>query len=109
MGRLIVFILLLAGGLAQADDEDEVDYQQATRLVEQGEILPLEQVLALVQAAYPGELLEVELEQKKACPERAQGPCYVYEIELLIPQGRVLEIVLDAASGVFIEVEEEDD
>ncbi len=72
----------------------ESDHHESRRLMEQGEILPLQQVLDLLGREQAGRVLEVELER-----ERGR---YIYEIELLGEDGRVLGYEIDAASGEMI-------
>lgn len=72
----------------------------AKRLSEAGVILPLEEILAAVRKAKPGEVLETELERK--------GQGYVYEIEILDARGQVWEVELDAKTGKLIELESDD-
>jgi len=72
----------------------ESDQHESRRLMEQGEILPLQQVLDHLGQRHAGRVLEVEL-------ERVHGR-YIYEIELLGEDGRVLEYEIDAASGEII-------
>ena len=64
-------------GIALAEE----DHLQARRLVEAGEIRPLEEILEQVRLQRPGHILEVELEKDK---ER-----FIYEIELLDDTGGV--------------------
>lgn len=82
--------------LAMADE----GHQEARRLTESGEILPLEDLMQSIEAEQPGRILEVEL-------ERDDGR-YLYEIEILDPQGAVWEFKLDATSGEILERELED-
>jgi len=72
----------------------ESDQHESMRLVEQGEILPLQQILDLLGQQQVGRVLEVELEHEHGR--------YIYEIELLGEDGRVLEYEMDAASGEII-------
>jgi len=72
----------------------ENDHRESRRLMEQGEILSLQQVLDLLGREQAGSVLEVEL-------EREHGR-YIYEIELLGEDGRVLGYEIDAASGKII-------
>lgn len=76
------------------------DHDKAKRLHESGEILSLETVLSKVKQRHPGKVLEVELENKKGKT--------IYEIELLTPEGKVLELKYNAKSGQHISTEEED-
>ncbi len=78
----------------------ESDHQLSRRLMEKGEILPLQEVLSHIERERTGRVLEVELES-----ERGR---HVYEIELLGEEGRVWEYKLDAATGEVLERELED-
>ena len=78
----------------------ESDHQVSRRLMEAGEILPLQQILDHIKPEQAGRVLEVELER-----ERGR---YVYEIELLSEEGRVWEYKIDAATGEILERELED-
>lgn len=70
------------------------DSSEARKLVEQGEILPLEDIISRVKQLYEGRILEVELEKKH---DRL-----IYEIELITHQGLVWELYFDARSGQLI-------
>ena len=52
-----------------------------------------------VSERYSATLLEVEL-------EREHGQ-YVYEFELITPDGRILEVLVDAKTGEVLEEEED--
>ena len=96
MIRLAVVLSLIAGpALADRDDHD-----RARRALEAGEVLPLSEILAAVEAAQPGRLIEVEL-------ERDDGR-WVYELELVAPDGRILEIEIDAATADILDIDREE-
>jgi uncharacterized membrane protein YkoI len=86
---------LFAGSLP-ADD----DHWEAHRLRQSGAILPLETILESLNRVRPGRILELELEQEHGA--------YIYEIELLDPQGQVWELEIDATSGELLDAERED-
>ncbi len=88
---------VLTASLAYADD---VGPETAKRLLGEGRIKPLSEVLDAVKRQVPGEMLEVELELGKTG--------YVYELKLLRPDGKVQEIVADAASGDVLKIEDDD-
>jgi len=90
----VAWVLLINSG--QADD----DWREARRLMRSETILPMEQVLQVVQEQKPGRILEVELERKHGG--------YIYEFELLDAQGVVWEIEVDALTGRIVELEQED-
>lgn len=89
-------LLLLVGNGAFASD----DHESARRLSKTGEILPLETILENAQQYQPGRVLEVEFES-----EHGQ---YIYEIEILNPQGIVWELELDAQTGQLLERKQEE-
>jgi uncharacterized membrane protein YkoI len=93
MAIRLIPILLLLWGAATAVHAD-VPIGQARRLIEQGEILPLERVIAMLQKQRPGHAIEVELEREDGA--------YIYEIEWLDPAGRVWELDVDARSGQLL-------
>ncbi|MES9992675.1 MAG: PepSY domain-containing protein [Candidatus Thiodiazotropha sp.] len=91
----LIAALLICTSLA-ADE----GYQEARRLSESGDILPLEELLPIIQKQQPGQILELEL-------EREHGH-YLYEVEFLDEQGAVWEFKIDAHSGEILERELED-
>ena len=91
-------LLLALSGSASARD---LDQDEALRLRQAGQILPLEHLLGLALQHYPGAtLLEAELEQ--------EDDILVYEVELLTPQGVVRELELDARDGRILKDEVDD-
>jgi len=96
---LLAAVLIAAplGGLAHADD---IGPEVAKRLLKEGRIKPLTEILAAVNAKVPGELLEVELE--------IEDGIYVYEFKLLRPDGRVQEVEADASTAKILKIEDDD-
>ncbi len=70
---------------------DKGDHERALKAVQSGQVLPLAKVLALVEKAHPGQVLEVELEHEKQQ--------WQYEIKLLQPDGRLMKLQVDARTG----------
>ena len=93
---LIAIMILSPLALVLADN----DHDEARRLHESGEILPLELILQNVRRTHPGKVLEVEL-------EREDGRI-VYELEILGKDGIVKEIYLDARTGELLSDREDD-
>lgn len=91
----LLFALIAAPALADRD------HDRARRALEAGEILPLDAILAAAGAAHPGRVIELDL-------EREDGR-WVYELELVSPEGRLYEMEIDAATGAVLEIEAEDD
>ena len=96
MVRLLPLVLLLCAVPARAGLDD---YQRAREALERGEVLPLGEILAIVEEQVDGRVIEVEFEQ-----EAGQ---YVYEFELLTPDGRLLEARADAVTGRILSVQED--
>ena len=93
---LVVFMILSPLYVAMADD----DYIEARRLLDSGEILPLEVILKNVRQIIPGKILEVELEK--------EDEQIVYEIEILEGNGVIKEIYIDAKTGKLLLTKEGD-
>lgn len=93
---LIAFMLLGPLHAAFADD----DYMEAKRLLETGEILPLEDLLKNLRQTFPGKILDIELER--------EDHQIVYEVELLGKDGIVKEIYINAKTGKVLSIKEDD-
>ncbi len=70
---------------------DKGDHERALQAVQSGQVMPLAKVLALVEKAHPGQVLEVALEHEKQQ--------WHYEIKLLQPDGRLMKLLVDARTG----------
>lgn len=92
---LPVLVIALWVGIGSAND----DHIRARKLMERGEILPLEQLLESLPGNRQWRLLEAELEEEDGV--------IIYELELLDEEGRVRELKYDARSGVLLSDEGE--
>ena len=63
-------------------------------------VAPLRELFARVHERFPGNVLEVELEQE----EHGRRAGWVYEVRLLTADGHVLKLLYDAASLELLEV-----
>ncbi|WP_407920226.1 PepSY domain-containing protein [Halopseudomonas litoralis] len=90
---------LMVGWLPQAS-ADEVDHDEALELAEQGVILPLQSLIGDALGRYPGRFLEAELEYDDGR--------YIYELEIVTRDRRVLDLEYDAVSGKLLDVDEDD-
>ncbi|UAW97140.1 PepSY domain-containing protein [Halopseudomonas nanhaiensis] len=99
LARASLFTALLAlPWLVQAGRE--VSQDEALQLAEDGELQPLQLLVDDALVRHPGRLLEAELE--------AEDGRYVYEIEIVTRNGRVMELEYDGRTGELLEVDEED-
>lgn len=97
--RLLCYIPLLA--LTLSVNADDLSQDEALRLRELGRIMPLENLLVIVQQRHPSSrLLEVELEE--------DDDIYVYDVELITTEGVVRELEIDASTGQLLKDEEDD-
>jgi len=88
MIRLLPLALLLGALPAMAELDD---YRAAREALERGEVMPLGQILAQVEAEIDARVIEVEFEQEDGR--------YIYEFELISPDGRLMEARADAVTG----------
>jgi uncharacterized membrane protein YkoI len=88
---LATLAVCAAVGHGNALASDKGDHERALQAVQSGQVLPLAKVLALVEKAHPGQVLEVELENHKQQ--------WHYEIKLLQPDGRLMKLQVDAHTG----------
>ncbi|MDR3438651.1 PepSY domain-containing protein [Telmatospirillum sp.] len=86
----IVLASLLAGTPVAADSDHDV----ARRALEAGQILPLRDILTRVGTAFPGQMIDTDLE--------TEGGRLVYEIKVLTSDGRVLKLLYDARTGEML-------
>lgn len=97
---LLALMLLqsLTWGVSPAMADD--DHLEARRLVESGEVLPLQAILDKYRTDYPGRVIEVELEKKHGR--------IIYEIEIIDDRGEVRELYINARNAELLKVKVED-
>ena len=93
-------ILILLLWLPLLSPADDLDHDDAYRMQQAGEILPLESILEKAKHFHDGKVLEVELEKKRGK--------LVYEVKILDNKGILWEMKLDATDGSMITEEKED-
>ncbi|MBF0099104.1 MAG: hypothetical protein HQM04_07580 [Magnetococcales bacterium] len=97
-GCLVGYVLYLPE--VGADKGEHGDHDRARHLMQTGEILPLERIVAGVAQPGKGRLLAVELERRKGV--------WIYEIKRMDEQGRLLQQEYDAQTGHLLRVKEEE-
>ena len=98
-GWLCIGLSLLGWPLSAT--ADDIDHDEALALTEQGVILPLQTLMADALQRYPGRFLKAEL-------ERDDGR-YIYELEIVTDDRRVIELEYDAVSGTLLDVDIDED
>jgi uncharacterized membrane protein YkoI len=92
---LAIGTICLAGiGTSPPATASSGDHQRATQAVESGEILSLRVILERLESSNPGQVLEVELEQKKGV--------WIYELKILKTGGRLQKLKVDAKTGTVL-------
>ncbi len=98
--RLVAGLLVLTSAAPAPACAAEPGHEEALRLRQTGQILPLQEVVSRVLSQSPGRILEVELER--------EGGDYVYEVEILEAGGTLRRLWLDARTAQPIEPAEGD-
>lgn len=98
LGFALICSLAASDSLAQRNNRDDDDQDLARQALQRGEVLPISRILELVAQYLPGDVIEVQLDERRGRLE--------YEIRVLTPSGRVRELVLDARTGAFVRFED---
>ena len=94
---LLACLLAMPAG-AEGPSRRDGDSDYARDGVRRGTLVRLERLLADAERRYPGRVIEVELDDDHD----------EYEIEILMRDGRVVELTYDARSGRLLEIEIDD-
>ncbi len=86
------------GGNSFDGDDDDDDSDRARAGVSSGAILPLSAILSGVETHFGARMIDAELDRKRGR--------MIYDLELITPQGRVLEVQVDAATARVIRVDD---
>lgn len=93
---LFAVLALAVSPLALADHDDRAE---ASALLQQGKILPLSRILAVVQQQVPGDVVEVELDHDK------RG--WDYKVKVLTASGHVRKMRLNASDGTILKIKDD--
>lgn len=108
---LVALAAILAGGSVPAsadrkghgrggrddDHHDSYDHEEADLARRSGEIRPLQEILDEVLKSQPGEVVGITFGKEYGM--------WVYEMKMVTPGGRYLEIYVDAKTGKIIKTE----
>ena len=87
-------LALLAGsGAAHADEEDHERARKALQAV-----LPLKTILERVERAYPGQVMDVELERD----HEGRSERWIYKVKVLRSGGALVRLKVDARDGTVL-------
>lgn len=94
-----LFLVMVVGTISLSIDADDLRRSEIRRMIEENKIIPLQSILTRYPESEYGRLLDLEAEREDGI--------VVYELEFLQPNGRVLEIKVDASNGQLLEKEYE--
>jgi uncharacterized membrane protein YkoI len=94
MKQLVIILIcaLVSPALASGDHDDARD------ALRRRQVIPLADIIPGILAEFDARLLEAEFEREHGI--------YVYELELITGSGRMIEVMVDAATGEILEVEQ---
>jgi len=102
----LAFIFVIVSASPLYADEADQDRARAARL--SGQVAPLSDLLALIEGAYPGQVLKVELEgadDNNKKNNAGRDGDFVYEIKILTLYGNLVKLKYDAKSLKLLQVE----
>jgi len=100
-GALLLGAVLAALGVALGSTPAAADrdFERARELRDAGEIVPFGLILEHTHQFHPGHVINVKFEEEDGR--------YIYELEVLDPEGVVWALIFDARTGKLIETLEE--
>ena len=96
---LLFLFALMPLGLVSAVVAGDIDQDDAIRMKQAGEILPLETILNKARQYHNGKVIGVELER--------ENTTLIYEIKVLDDDGILWEMKINAKDGKLLEEEED--
>lgn len=97
---MIGWLVLVQPLAACAENDDDGDHDRARDLHERGEIRGLADILDIVRAQAPGDIIAVELVRR--------SDKWVYRLQIVAPDGRRNVVDVDAGAGVIMNNGEND-
>ena len=98
LGFALALSLATTGGLDARSRDRDRDQDIARRALQSGEVLPITRILELAAQHQPGDVIEVQLDERRGRLE--------YQIKVLAASGRVVELALDARTGALVRFED---
>lgn len=94
-----LLLVALLGALWSAPASADQDFERARALRDAGEIVPFGVILEHTHQYHPGRVISVKFEEDDGR--------YIYELEVLDPEGVVWALLFDARTGKLMETLEE--
>lgn len=102
-----VLLLLLTPAFLPGCSADERATQATEAAIERGpgKVRPLSEVMAMARQITDGRVIDVELESDVGLDDGDREQRWVYEIEVLTEDNRVVELEFDAVTGKLLEID----
>ncbi len=98
MKMMSLFLVLAVGMISTpARAGEDISQDEIRAMVKRGELLSLESIMLLYPEKLYGKLLDLDA-------EREHGTV-IYELEFLRADGRIIELEIDAGSGLLLDQE----
>src|SRR5262245_13053752 len=102
VGTIVIVAMLLGGGRDAVADNEQRDHDLARKALLEGRIRPLTEITEVVRSKVPGEILSVQIEVDD------QRRRFVYEFDVITPDGKLREVDVDAATATILKIEEDE-
>ena len=96
----LIYFLLFSGVFSQQKNQAYSDHEKAIRAVNEGEILPLDEILNKVNQKFAGRVISINLKDNEA---GLFG--WVYDIMIIEPGNNVKQLRVDAGTSTILSVE----
>ena len=102
VGTIVIAAMLLGGVADAAADDEQRDHDLARKALLEGRIRPLTEITDVVRSKVPGEILSVQIDVDD------QKRRFVYEFDIITPEGKLREVDVDAATATILKIEEDE-
>lgn len=91
----VAFAMLVTTSVMASSGGHKEEYDEINKAVAAGEIMSVEKVVEQMNAAYPGNLIKVELDKEF----HKGSSVWTYEVKVVHPDGTATKLNLDAKTG----------
>ena len=98
-----IVVTLLCSAAAPAPPAEDAAEKAIERVPPH--VVPLADLLVVVRRIAPGKVIDVELEYDVDFDDKHPDAGWVYEIEVLTDDNRIVELEFDATTGQLLEIE----
>jgi uncharacterized membrane protein YkoI len=102
VGTIVIVAMLLGGVRDAVADDEQRDHDLARKALLEGRIRPLTEITEVVRSKVPGEILAVQIDIDD------QKHRFVYEFDIITPEGKLREVDVDAATATILKIEEDE-